>query len=570
MAVELSVAGNSAYAGTITNITDYSAVEDATPIEPSSARGGVGQLIITAVENAAANGTITLLDDELTLTDGSSGTTTATVSGIDATAGIASITADSRLSKLLYTRSATPQNTTMEQTFRYYLALAGITTGIVFEPVTTMPYRYGVNDLIPTPGWTDVIFDRLRQFAIVCGAEVSLVSNNIVFRPLRQRVAENKRDTTISSTVRRGQMARAIEINYYQNEYRVNGQVYPDNGVWTSDVPVYQVDAGETLTVNVPVKASLESIIQPTCVAYVGRYDTGSVYSVVGQDGLAIVPAQWTSNGGSVTVAVGEDPSTLDITIVGARTTQSPYRIAVGAGASDVYSSLRLQGTGTYFDMRTLNIPTGVADSVTPQLVGVTVDNQYVSTITDAYDLGIRTAMLYAGYEQTISVNTTGINRPDVSNNAQYPTFADFNTGMNGKTPVWTGRTFANFNTSWSGNTFDQFNEYYYSQVRSDFNNQAFGNVAGARVRYRDTWYRIDNASITPTSVAYTATADTMFADFTTAWTLAVNEDFTGGGVTGKTTPYTFNDFAAIQAGRTFNDFTLSPLWRTYAGLSTA
>jgi len=570
MAVEVTVTGTSSYAGVTTNLTDYSVVEDATPLDPASNNGGVGQLTTSIVENPSAKGTITLIDDVLTLSDGAKGTTTATVTGIDASNGIASLTADSRMSVLLSTRSASPQFLTMEQTFRYYLGLAGITTGIVFEAPGDSSYRYSANLPIPTPGWTDVIFDKLRQFAIVCGAEISLVSNNIVFRPLRTRVAESRRDTAAALTVKRGQIARAIEVVYYQNSYKVNGQVYPKNGVWTEDTPVYQVDAGETLEVNIPVSASLLSIIQPTCVAYVGRYDTGSVYSVVGQDGLAIVPAQWTRNGGSVKVAIGEDPATIDLTITGAQTTQGPFRIAVGAGTSDAYSSLRLQGTGTYFDKQTLTIPTGVPDSDTPQRIGITVDNPYISTIADAYDLGIRTAGRYSGYEQSLSVSSTGINRADVSNNLRYPTFTEFGAGVDGKAPVWNGQTFDAFNATWAGKTFDDFNAYYYEVVRSDFANQAFGNIAGARRRFRDAFYRIDTATTNPTGVNYSATSDTVFNDFRNTWQLAVLEDFVGPGITPKTTAYTFDDFAAIQAGRSFNDFNMTPLWRTYAGLSSA
>jgi len=570
MAVEATISGTGTYAGVRANIADYSAVEDATPIDPASNSGGVGQLTLSVVENPSASGTISLLDNGITLTDGSRGTTTGTVSGIDVSDGVASITADSRLGALLATRTAAPQNLNMEQTFRYYLQLAGITTNIVFEVPTTVPYRYSTSALIATPGWTDVIFDRIRQFAIVCGAEVSLVSNNIVFRPLRTRISENKRDTSISSSTKKGQIARNIEVAYYQNNYKTDAQVYPEGGAWTPDTPVYQVDAGETLEVNVPVQAYLLSVIQPTCVPYVARYDTGSVYSVVGQDGLAIVPAQWTENGGSVTVAIGEDPSTLDITIVGARTTQGPYRIAVGAGASDVYSSLRIQGTGTYFDRQIVKLPTGVPDSATPQDVGVTVENPYISTPADAYDLGVRTAMRFAGFDQAISVTTLGVNRADYSGNTRYPTFSEFNTGVNGQATNWTGKTFSQFNTEWAGKTFQQFDDYYYSLVRTDFSNQAFGNVSGSRVRYRDAFYRIDSATVAAVNTSYTATADTLFQDFSNVWALATHEGTSAGPFVGKTTPYTFADFNQIMGNRTFANFAVSPLWRTYAGLSSA
>jgi hypothetical protein len=566
------------------NITTYSYSEEATPLEPSSNSGGVSQISFEAAENPdGGSGSIMLMDDVITLVDGANGTTTGFVSGVSMSNGIGTVTANSRMQLLMAERQAQPMSGTAEAIFRYYLGLAGISDRIVISDDTYTNPNSVTGKLTTTvyavPGWSGVILDNVRQFAIAVGAEIALVSNNIVVRPVRGRTAINKRNLSQDWAVKRGQLAQNIEINYYNNRNVEAPTIfYPTQGGWVEDTQIYQVDAGEKLDVSVALDVSLLSLNQPICVAFVGKtQSSASQYAVIGKDGLPIPPTQWTQNGGKVEVSIGKDTKSIDITITGATTTQGPYRIAVASSATDAYSSLRLVGTGVFYTKETLTVPTGASAADTAQVIGVTVDSPFVSTISEAYTLGVRTAAKWAGADQTISVSTVGINRNDTSGSTKYPTFNDFNSGVGGKATSWTGKTFNQFAAEWSGKTFDDFNAYYYDIVRNDFANQAFGNVAGARVKFRDAYYRIDTANIGPALVSYTATADTLFSDFAEVWTLQDNEKTNGGysnqfadgtPIVTKTTSYTFDDFAVIMEGRSFNDFAVTPLWRTYAGIA--
>lgn len=556
MAVEARITGTGSYAGTESALSDYSYTEDATPLNPADTGGGVGQFSFSAIENPSGrDGTVLLMGDSVQLVDGSNGTTTGIVSGVNSADGVASVSADSRLSLLLATRTMRPLNGTVAEAFRAYLALAGITTGIVVDPVYDT-----IN--APTPGWTGVIWDSLKQLVMAYGGEVSLVSNNIVFRPLRGRMAVNKRNISEQWAIAKGQLARSVEVNYYNNRYAINSLAYPTGG-WNSEVSVYQVDAGETLNVNVPISASLVSVVQPTCLSFVSKTNNSSVYSVIGADGLPIPPTQWLENGGRLTVSIGEDTKSLDLEIVGANSTQAPYRIAVASSASDTYSSLRIQGTGTFFDVQTVTLLTGIADEDTAQIIGVTVDSPHISTIEQAYTLGMVTAAQYGNAEQTLSISTVGINRVGDSGSEAYPTYDEFQSGVGGQAPVWTGKTYDQFQAVWNGKTYDEFGEYYLKLVQDDFENQAFGNVAGARVQYRDAIYRIGSATITPIDVSYTARADTTYDDLEAQWALTKYEKL---GPDARINPYTYADFDIIMSGRTYNSFAMTPLWRTYAG----
>lgn len=562
----ITVKGNGAFAGISTNVSTYSATEDATPIRVDSTEGGIGQVNFSAVSTrrtATTNATTDLIDSEILLADGSNGEVGAIVTSLDDTNGLAAVSADSRMSTLLATRTAVPMQGTPEEILRYYLSLGGITTNVIFEGTGSVSAR-------AVRGWTGVVWDYIRAFLTVAQAEIALVSNNVVIRPLRQRVSVNRRDSDVTTNFGKGEVAQTVEVVYYDNTYKT-GLVYPEGG-WNEDVQVYQVDAGETFTTNIPVNVSPVSLVQPTCVDYVAKnVNNQSVYSVVGADGLAIKANQWTSNGGKVTVAIGEDNKSIDLTIVGATTTQGPYRIGVGAGASDVYSSLRIMGTGTFFSENVLTIYTGLSPNDTPQVVGTRVENIFLDTQARAWAAGLKVAQGYAGFQHTISKNSGGINRLDASGNLTFPTFQQFDEGFSAKggiAPSWMGKTYSQFTDAWAGSTFQQFNDYYTSLVKSNYSNQAFGNVAGSRVLYQDAYYRIDSATITESNVSYNGSADTTFGDFARRWG---PDSYTGemgleyGPQRVSTTPktsFTFADFNAMMNGRTYRNFNYTPLWR--------
>jgi hypothetical protein len=70
--------------------------------------------------------------------------------------------------------------------------------------------------------------------------------------------------------------------------------------------------------------------------------------------------------------------------------------------------------------------------------------------------------------------------------------------------------------------------------------------VAGARVKFRDAWYRIRSSNISESGVSYSAERDTLITEFNDRWT-------------GKT----FAQFDTQFTGKLFEDFAVIPLWQT-------
>jgi hypothetical protein len=497
--------------GVSRNIEDYSVSEDSSPIDPSDQTGGVGQFTLNVGDEDFKR---SLILKTVELSDGSQGTTTGIASGSATTDGAPVLTVDSRLNVLTAIRTAQPFNGTLGAAFTYYVGLVGITSGLVVDSTIT-------SRAVVFQGWTGVVWDELRQMCSALGVEISLVSDNVVLRPIRGRIAQNYRDSSHGETIDTSSLSQSIEIYYYNSTHQVNALAYPDGG-WNTDVPVQSgIAAGSTTLVPITFSASLSSIQQPTCVDFVDQfYSASSVYTVTGGDNLPVTAAEWIAEGGSVTVELNDDTVSATVTIIASPNTENgPYTIAMTAGASSNYSSLRLVGTGTFSNKQMLTLSSSVDPLTVSTVIGSAIDNPYINTIDDAYHAGLWALKSWGSPRYTINISSTGINRIGDTGSYAYPTIAQFDAAM-------AGMTVAQFNTLWSGKTIQQFNDYWNATVSGAFANQAFGNVAGARVRFGDAMFRIRSAGIGPAGLTYTAQEDTTVADFDAVWAGATVAQF--------------------------------------------
>lgn len=539
MAVEVEIVGNGQFAGAKANITEYSVTEDSTPVEASDSSGGTGQITFGAIDDPSMFGSVLLLNDTVKLTDGDRGDTQGTINTLTSNDRVLTVTADSRLGRLVVDKQADPVNDTFANVIAYYLSLGGIVDDIAIDnSLSAIP--------VIAQGWEGDLWTKIKELLVTVGAEISLVRGNVVIRPVRERRAMEINNVSESWTVGNIDLAQEVEINYYDSEWKDNALVYPPGG-WNEDVSIYTVDAGQTVEVNIPVDVSITNITQPTVQLFVSReHASSSVYAVAGNDGIPIQPAQWTADGGSLTVAIGEDGKSLDVTIVGASgdsARYAPFRIAVSAGPSDYYSSLRVVGDGLHYTQSTLTVPTSVDEGSTSRDVGVTVDNIFVKDINQAWDIALDVTGKWSAPQRTLNITKADINRPgETQQSFDYATFEDFDAYA-----VDEGfTTFGSFDTAWSGQTFEDFDNYWYDLVADQFEFQVFGNANGARIQFRRAMYRIRSVSITPDGVSYMAEADTTFSDFDES------ADMTPG--------MTFGDFDASYDGLTFADFALIPL----------
>lgn len=533
MAIDIIV-GNSLR----TNADSYTVSEDSTPLDPSDSTGGVGQFTVTIPESTDAKH---LSGQTVTLVDGTQGTTIGTSNGITGDGQVFTLTVDGRLNAFMATQTAQPYSGTLGGAFTYYCGLVGISTGIVIDSaITGRPVTYS--------GFTGVIWTFIKQICVAQQVEVSLVSSNIVLRAIRQRIAQNYRDSKEVWALDKSNLAQKVQIYQYNNYQATGAPIYPLGGP-NETTQILQVDAGQTLSFDIPLSpsasssglgVSLTSIVQPTCVASVSATDvSASQYSVIGSDGLAVSVASWTTGGGSVTAKINVDTLSMTVTLVGPKVAglAAPFRIAGSDGLRDFYSTLRLVGSGTFFNKQLFTYGTGAPIATTANVIGATVDSPAISTAADAYSAALVLLGRYGSPRQTLTVSTRGINRIGDTGSYAYPLFSAFDASNS-------GQTFGNFDTANAGQNFGSFDAAQLATVSNLFANQAFGNVGGARVLNDNQWYRIRAVSgITPAGVTYTADRDTTIGDFDTSFA-------------GKT----FAQFDALYPSKTFLDFDVEPL----------
>ena len=529
--IEVEITGTGAFAGHKSNIGSYSYSEESTPTIDGDSSGGVGQLSFDVREDE--DNSIFLYKDNVRLTDSFSGSVAGNIDTVAVTDGVASITGRSRLALLTTVQTVPVIETTLGDLLTEIFTLAGVNTSVDIDA------GIAARSII-SPAYTGDLWVFLKNICTKEQIEVALVDDTVTVRNLRERTITPLNINTEGYNVADLQLAQFVEVAYYNYESFTNGLTYPKGG-WTSDVQVYQVDSGQTLVVDLPVDAYLTSIQQPTPQLFVSRTYAGpnSVYTIAGNDGLPVPVAQWTDNGGNVSLALKENGTVIEATIVGATIPNlAPFRLAVSSGPSDFYSTLRIIGTGVFFDRQVLTKPTGLTGAETSTIVGLTIDNPMISTELEALEAGVRACQMYGlpGHTYTFTarrVNRSGDEGPDII----YPSFEVTEADWPG------GWLFSDFNAEYSGDSFQDFADMLLATVVNDFDNQAFGNIAGSRIKFRDAWFRVRSSDSTQDSVSITAERDTLFSDVNPVW---ASGDFA--------------DFNGVYDGLNFTDFALAPL----------
>lgn len=528
MTIEVEVFGNEGIPKHKSNITGYSFSEDSTPISPGDSSGGVGSISFEALDDPATSHLI--YSDEVKLTDSHNGSITGHVTSISGDDGIVNFDGISNLSRLNIPRTVPQMNTTVGELLVYIFAEAGILTGYDIDPdIEAIP--------IITPNYDGDLWVFVKEICTANEFEITLVSDIITVRKLRQNTLKLNDIITESWSVDDVNPAQYVEVNYYNYSDETNFLAYPKGG-WNKDVQVYQVDANQTLTVNLPVDAYLTYIEQPVCSATVDRYEaSNSVYCVAGKDGLPITPAQWLSNGGDLTVELSEDGKTIIATIVGANITDlAPFRIGVSAGPSDYYSGLRLMGAGIAFNKQTVSYPTGLTEEDTSNIVGITIDNKLISTKEQADDAARRAIIQYALPKQTYSFSAPALGDFLVGpGTIIYERFFEYDLSLDA------GELFSELDTELGTWDFFEFDANLPSVDTDGAITQVFGNVNGARIKFRDSWYRVRSATITQESISASSEWDNLVSDFNTA-----NAGETFSSFTGTFDALTFKDFSII------------------------
>lgn len=500
---------------------EYTVTEAATPLAGGDSSGAVGSISLRSVASTSKKKiTPRDIDGQIEFLDTARGVTSGKVNILTRTkeSDLWDIDADSRLGLFMIDVQVSPFSGTLENAFLGYAGYANVTTEIIVDPaIASRPVNF--------PGFSGNLWNRMKEMAIGQGCDLNLVSDVIVLRPAREFEAVQKRETTASTTYDSTQTAHRQEVIWYDTKHYSSGLIYPPGG-WTPEVRVLSVNAGEEAEHVLETNASITSIQAPTMVMSVPpEHDSTSVYTIVGDDNLPIVPQQWTDFGGRLSVSIDPDTRRLRVKMKGAEglvkidgTPMRTFRVALSAGTSDsTYSTLRIVGDAVHLNPQSVVVPTGVPypmnldGSVAEERIvwAPTIDNEFLNSLDSACSAGARGAGRYSGKLVTLAATVTALNKRGERGDATYPTWAFAQD-------YFTPGTYATFKAANVGRNYGQLREFLYSLVEGGFDNQLFGNAPGARFwdDLSRLWYRIREAKTTWGETTISADIDTLWGDY--------------------------------------------------------
>jgi hypothetical protein len=227
--------------------------------------------------------------------------------------------------------------------------------------------------------------------------------------------------------------------------------------------------------------------------------DSGQ-YVVAGNDGILLQSSQWLAQGGSVTVALTENPNEIEVTVV-APVAESlthaadselgfaPYRVGIEIADGEEYPALYITGTGVFYNKVSHIINSGADIAFINDISAPSIDNPFITDANALYTRGAAAAQAICG--------------PNVSLTEEVSTV------------------------------------------------QAFGDTPGKLRSVESNKFRINSVSYSATSTNVTGKPSATFADFDAIWDGLTFADFTNTALDGEELP---------NEALKFNEFTVIPL----------
>lgn len=240
---------------------------------------------------------------------------------------------------------------------------------------------------------------------------------------------------------------------------------------------ILSVNVGERILETVESDAYAQTILKPS--------QTDSVNPGVGQyfvsdrNDVPVKTSQWYAYGGDVEVAIGEEPGTLDITLVGPTQTipgvEGPFSLSVTRDGNE-YAALSILGTGVFTSPSYVTLLTAADPSRTTAVKAPEIRNPFISSASQAYNVGSWPAAIAGDGRMVLSFSlpTSESIRLGVTEGS-IVRYADVTWHV---TEVGYGRGGCTFSAEWF-TTMGEFDEPWIGRPIQDFDDLWSGLTAG-------------------------------------------------------------------------------------------
>ena len=315
------------------------------------------------------------------------------------------------------------------------------------------------------------MWEYLQNACSAYGYELSVVDDHIIVRDIGSYAIDITNATVPTISPNMTLTGRNVEVGFTNASNIVDQEIY---NAYDDNNRVLSVKADETVTTTLEISGTPAIVNLPTPSA-VPRAGVNE-YAISESDGGQIPQKLWADAGGRVDVMINPtNPNAIDIVLTGPSSSwvdpsaggtpfggttplyAGPYKIAYSTGGTD-YAALSITATGVRTKPQVLKIRTAADDTKVAQDIAKTINNPFIVTKQSAYDRG-----------EWAVVEASG---PRVTMSASIPV-----------TSV-----------------------------------QSFGLVAGSLIHYRDSIYRVTDATIGNLVVSFNATRHVTVDDFDAVW----------------------------------------------------
>lgn len=517
----------------VANIVDYTVQEDSTPLSPLDNSGGVSELTVSVAE---IDNPGVLMNKQVDMADTVNGELRVTLNDVKGDLNQSTFSGTTIMQRLNSTIYVPPA---MNVKLSDYLASILTAVGISMLP----QYKNSVGDLrVTAPGWRGVLWDQLKSLCSMYKIEIAAIAEQLVVRSVGGRIAETSNIIDANWSIDHSNLVTTLKVvNYNASAYTSETILYPKT---LGTGQLISADPNETVKVTLESDFSIATIVAPQ-YGELNKYETtvASRFAVTNGKNKVLTPDQFYAGGGSLTAKIDPtDDKQIIITFKAPNyKNDGPFRVGMveAPGSKTLYSTLRVTGTGVKSVPKEYTIKTGIPSSYVTQVTEAKVDNIFAYNSSKAFALAQAALCDIATYNYTLTVNTDYVNRLGETGLITARTYEEFNAESGTE-------TYTEFNTNQGTKTYKQWQAENKIGDADLFENQAFGNVAGARHEFRDSMFRIRSATITPDSISYTAEQDTTHADFMAVW-----DDDTS-----------YADFQAMWGDTSYLEFGVRPLWR--------
>jgi hypothetical protein len=286
------------------------------------------------------------------------------------------------------------------------------------NPVTyMMNYAFELDGAVTAQKGANM-WEYLQQACAAYNKELSVIEGTIVVREVGSQSIDISNSTTPTISPNTTMSGRSVEVVYSNAISIVGEEIYnakDDNN------RVLSVNAGETITTTVEVKGTPTVVNLPSRTTGLGDLNGASQYSIVDSAGVPVPQQTWAKYGGRVDVLLSKTVfNALDIKLTGPYSTDgifnktiiggteaaelypSPYKLAFTADGTD-YAALSITASGIKSIPSTLKIITAADPEKVAQDVAKTIVNPFIINKTQAYDRGEWATVEASGPRVTVS-----------------------------------------------------------------------------------------------------------------------------------------------------------------------